>query len=63
MDDEKLKYKFLNNFDRSMNNLEKKYGWLSDNPVSFYYCNFTEFYLQNMMFEIVGLRKFKTRGR
>jgi len=39
VDDESLKYKFLNNFDKSMNHLENKYGWLSDNPVSIlYYC-------------------------
>jgi len=34
VDDESLKYKFLNNFDKSMNRLENKYGWLNDNPVS-----------------------------
>lgn len=34
VDDDLLKYKFLNNFDRSMNHLENKYGWLSANPVS-----------------------------
>jgi len=34
VDDESLKYKFLNNFDKSMNHLENKYGWLNDNPVS-----------------------------
>ncbi|XP_050529799.1 1,4-alpha-glucan-branching enzyme [Daktulosphaira vitifoliae] len=32
VDDPSLKYKFLNNFDRSMNKLESKYGWLSSNP-------------------------------
>ncbi|XP_050439572.1 1,4-alpha-glucan-branching enzyme [Adelges cooleyi] len=32
VDNELLKYKFLNNFDRSMNKLESKYGWLSANP-------------------------------
>uniref|UniRef100_A0A2S2P9Z1 1,4-alpha-glucan-branching enzyme n=1 Tax=Schizaphis graminum TaxID=13262 RepID=A0A2S2P9Z1_SCHGA len=34
VDDELLKYKFLNNFDKSMNRLENKYGWLNENPVS-----------------------------
>lgn len=34
VDDELLKYKFLNNFDKCMNRLEEKYGWLKDNPVS-----------------------------
>lgn len=29
VDDPKLKYKFLNNFDRAMNRLEEQYGWLS----------------------------------
>ncbi|KAL0267822.1 UNVERIFIED_CONTAM: hypothetical protein PYX00_009975 [Menopon gallinae] len=28
VDDDLLKYKFLNNFDRAMNELEEKYGWL-----------------------------------
>lgn len=32
VDDELLKYKFLNNFDRDMNLLEEKYGWLHANP-------------------------------
>lgn len=34
VDSDLLKYKFLNNFDKSMNRLENKYGWLNDNPVS-----------------------------
>lgn len=29
VDDQLLRYKFLNNFDRAMNKLEAKYGWLS----------------------------------
>ncbi|XP_077986514.1 1,4-alpha-glucan-branching enzyme-like [Glandiceps talaboti] len=29
VDDELLKYRYLNNFDRAMNNLEEQYGWLS----------------------------------
>lgn len=33
VDDENLKYKYLNNFDRDMNALEEKYGWLHSNPV------------------------------
>lgn len=33
VDDEMLKYRFLNNFDKSMNKLESKYGWLNDYPV------------------------------
>ncbi|XP_075218700.1 1,4-alpha-glucan-branching enzyme [Lycorma delicatula] len=32
VDDELLKYKFLNNFDRAMNHLEEKYGWLHKDP-------------------------------
>lgn len=28
VDDDMLKYQFLNNFDRDMNLLEEKYGWL-----------------------------------
>ncbi|XP_074155887.1 1,4-alpha-glucan-branching enzyme [Sminthopsis crassicaudata] len=28
-DDELLRYKFLNNFDKDMNNLEERFGWLS----------------------------------
>jgi len=32
VDSDLLKYKFLNNFDKSMNRLENKYGWLNDNP-------------------------------
>ncbi|KAG5684753.1 hypothetical protein PVAND_013967 [Polypedilum vanderplanki] len=31
VDDELLKYKFLNNWDRAMNFTEEKYGWLSAN--------------------------------
>lgn len=27
-DDQLLRYKFLNNFDKKMNHLEEKYGWL-----------------------------------
>lgn len=37
MKDDTLKYKFLSNFDRTMNILEDKYKWLSDYPVSYYY--------------------------
>lgn len=33
VDDELLKYKFMNNWDRAVNNLEQKYGWLSAHPV------------------------------
>ncbi len=29
LDDELLRYRFLNNFDEVMQNLEKKYGWLA----------------------------------
>ncbi|KAF7408773.1 hypothetical protein HZH66_003310 [Vespula vulgaris] len=32
VDDELLKYKFMNNWDRDVNNLEEKYGWLHANP-------------------------------
>lgn len=34
MDDELLKYKYMNNWDRAVNMLEEKYGWLHANPVS-----------------------------
>jgi len=33
VDDEKLKYKYLNNFDRDMNHTDKKYNWLAAQPV------------------------------
>lgn len=32
VDDKLLRYKFLNNFDREMNQLEESYKWLSANP-------------------------------
>ncbi|XP_012277447.1 1,4-alpha-glucan-branching enzyme isoform X2 [Orussus abietinus] len=32
VDDELLKYKFMNNWDRAVNFLEEKYGWLHSNP-------------------------------
>lgn len=32
VDDELLKYKFLNNFDRAMNTIEAKFGWLQSDP-------------------------------
>ncbi|KAG8271534.1 1,4-alpha-glucan branching enzyme [Homalodisca vitripennis] len=32
VDDDLLKYKFLNNFDAAMNHLEEKYGWLHKDP-------------------------------
>ncbi|RZF42612.1 hypothetical protein LSTR_LSTR001407 [Laodelphax striatellus] len=32
VDDDLLKYKYLNNFDAAMNHLEEKYGWLHQNP-------------------------------
>jgi len=32
VDDENLRYKFLNNFDAAMNNLEKTAGWLAADP-------------------------------
>lgn len=34
VDDELLKYKYMNNWDRAVNTLEEKYGWLHANPVS-----------------------------
>lgn len=34
MDDENLKYKYMYNWDRAVNTLEEKYGWLHANPVS-----------------------------
>ncbi|XP_063971944.1 1,4-alpha-glucan-branching enzyme [Diachasmimorpha longicaudata] len=32
VDDDLLKYKYMNNWDRAMNLLEEKYGWLAANP-------------------------------
>lgn len=34
VDDELLRYKFFNNFDRAMNLTEEKYRWLNSGPVS-----------------------------
>lgn len=34
VDDDTLKYKFMNNWDRAVNQLEEKYGWLHSNPVN-----------------------------
>jgi len=34
VDDELLKYKFMNNWDRAINTLEEKYGWLHADPAS-----------------------------
>ncbi|VDK30504.1 unnamed protein product [Anisakis simplex] len=34
-DDELLRYKFLNNWDRAMNAVEEKHHFLSQGPVSF----------------------------
>jgi len=34
VDDELLKYKYMNNWDRAVNTLEEKYGWLHAHPVS-----------------------------
>lgn len=34
VDDQLLKYRFLNEFDAAMNNLEEKYGWLHHDPVN-----------------------------
>ena len=34
VDDPLLRYKYLNDFDKAMNNLEGTYGWLSAGPVS-----------------------------
>lgn len=39
VDDELLKYKYMNNWDRAVNMLEEKHGWLHANPVS----SFTNF--------------------
>lgn len=35
VDDQNLKYKFLNEFDRAMNVADEKYKWLASNPVGF----------------------------
>ena len=37
VDDQNLKYKYLNNFDRAMNRAEKQYHWLSAEQVGFSY--------------------------
>lgn len=55
VDDECLKYKFLNNFDAAMNKLEEKYGWLHKDPVSWYktiISNVDKFLLTLFMFKI-----------
>ena len=33
VDDELLKYRYLNDFDSAMNHLEEQYGWLHKDPV------------------------------
>ena len=33
VDDELLKYRYLNDFDAAMNHLEEQYGWLHKDPV------------------------------
>lgn len=55
VDDQNLKYRFLNEFDRAMNLCEEKYHWLSSNPVSwaarkFDPCSF--FFLQIIFFYV-----------
>lgn len=42
VDDEMLKYKHLNNFDRDVHNLEEKYGWLHSGPVNKTYIKCTQ---------------------
>jgi len=37
VDDYNLRYKYLNEFDKAMNNLEGTYGWLSAGPVRINY--------------------------
>lgn len=34
VDNDLLKYKYMNNWDRAVNTLEEKYGWLHAHPVS-----------------------------
>jgi len=34
VDDSRLRYQYLNNFDRDMNLLEKKFGWLNSPQVT-----------------------------
>lgn len=44
VDDQLLRYRYLNDFDAAMNNLESKYKWLSApqvrtiNPTAYYGC-------------------------
>lgn len=45
VDDELLKYKYMNNWDRAVNTLEEKYGWLHAYPVS----NFINFYSRHYL--------------
>lgn len=53
VDDELLKYKFMNNWDRAVNMLEEKYGWLHANPAS----NFNYFisFLSPFLFPLLTL--------
>lgn len=39
-DDNLLRYKYLNNWDKAMNNLEEKYHWLSAAPVKYIFLTF-----------------------
>lgn len=55
MDNDLLKYKYLNNFDAAMNKLESVYGWLSADPVSIFilFLLFVDFYLSSFCFFLV----------
>lgn len=44
VDDELLKYKYMNNWDRAVNTFEEKYGWLHANPVKLLLCVSTSIY-------------------
>lgn len=54
VDDELLKYKFMNNWDRAINKLEEKYGWLHSNPVS----SIIRFYMHHWAIETSILRNY-----
>lgn len=56
VDDPLLRYKYLNNFDRAMQHLEEKYGWLAAPQVRYkciylvyyHYCSTNELYVTNL---------------
>jgi len=51
VDDDTLKYKYMNNWDRAINTLEEKYGWLHAHPVSSFVHYTTFYYLRKLSAE------------